>query len=213
MSAADDDAFWLHEADPAVDICDPSLTVDACLDVITPEMTARVDLDHATILDLGCGIGRLTNPIHARYPDARVMGIDPNGNFLADARRAAVTTGVSPVYVCCDAQELGIITVADWGDEPRASGYDAVYSMAVFQHLDSARKRDLIAQVGLALRPGGVTVFQYVEGTHSSRCMYDALVGDVLEWCTDAGLKVQRVQHDLLMPRWTWVTATKEAAA
>lgn len=204
MSAADDDAFWLHEADPAVDICDPSLTVDACLDVILPEIRDHVRR-WSWVLEIGCGIGRLTNPLQAMLPGTHVVGIDINPEFLAIACKAAEAmtwTGLMPIY-----------RVAGSVDDVAAPGsIDAVYSMAVFQHLDNARKRDYIQQIGRALRPGGVTVFQYVRGTHSSRCMYDALVRDVWDWCEEAGLTVQRVQHDLLMPRWTWVTATREAA-
>ena len=85
--------------------------------------------------------------------------------------------------------------------------------MAVLQHLDNDRKQVIFRQAGEALRLGGVVVAQYVEGTHSSRCMHDALIGDVRDWFGEAGLKVQRVRHDLLTPRWTWVTATREAAA
>lgn len=208
MTAEDDDAFWLREADPAVDICDKSLTVDDCLDVILPELSAHADLPQATILDLGCGVGRLTNPVQARYPQARVIGVDINGNFIADAMLGRPLPG-RPLYVCADIEEISGIGYGQAG--PPA--YHAAFSMAVFQHLDSGRKHACLDEVAKTLRPGGVLCFQYVEGTHSSRCMYDALIGDVQEWCAEAGLMVQRVQHDLLMPRWTWVTATKEAAA
>ena len=82
MTAAADDAFWLHEADPAVDICDPRLTVDACLDVITGEMFRHIPLSPPVIVEFGCGIGRLANPLQERYPGTRVVGIDLNLKFL-----------------------------------------------------------------------------------------------------------------------------------
>lgn len=202
MTAEDDDAFWLYEADPQVDICDPTLTVDACLDVILPEIQDRIAHVGAVAVEIGCGIGRLTNPMQALHPAATVIGIDINPRFIDAAVWAARKDGLKvPTYVVDDG--LGYC---------RDGEADAVYSMCVFQHIDNDRKRDYIAQVGRVLRPGGVFRFQYVEGAHSSRCMYDALIGDVRAWCVEAGLTVQRAQHDLLMPRWTWVTATREAA-
>lgn len=201
-----DDVFWLNEADPAVDICDPSLTADACLDVIVPEIRAHIAHRWAWVFEIGCGIGRLTNPLQAMLPGTHVVGMDINPKFLAMAAQAseAMTwTGLMPVYKVAG----NLDDVADPGS------VDAIYSMAVFQHIDNDRKRSYIEQVGRVLRPGGVFCFQYVEGTHSSRCMHDALIWDVRAWCETAGLTVQRVQHDLLMPRWTWVTTTREAAA
>ena len=205
MTAEDDDAFWLYEADPQVDICDPSLTVDACLDVILPEILDHVTGKWSWVLEIGCGIGRLTNPIQAALPRVHVVGLDINPKFIAlacEAAGAVTWTGMMPAYRVTGSLD----------DVASPGSVDAIYSMAVFQHLSNDRKRDYIQQIGRALRPGGVTVFQYVEGVHSSRCMYDALIMEVAGWCQEAGLEVQRIQHDLLMPRWTWVTATRETS-
>lgn len=44
------------------------------------------DPDIKTILDLGCGTGRFTEALRARF-DAEVIGIDPSEKMLAQARR------------------------------------------------------------------------------------------------------------------------------
>lgn len=196
---APDDAFWLHEADPAVDICDPTLPVDACLNEIITQVGAHVDLSAARIVEIGAGIGRLTVPLQALYPDAHVVGTDICRRFLDIADHAAAGQTTRPLHVLAGSLD----------DVPQAQDADVIYTMCVFQHLDTPRKRAYIEQAARALRPGGVLVAQYVEGTAASRCMYDATIQDVREWCGLVGLEIQRVRHDLLMPRWTWVTATK----
>lgn len=196
------------------DELDPPLTVDACLGVIVPEITAHchAKIEHALICDLGCGTGRLTNPIQARYPSAHVIGIDVNGNFLADAMRARPWDGFLPAYVRADVEDLGIITMCDDGWPDGQLTYDVVFSMAMFQHLNNVRKRSCIEAVGRAIRPGGVFVFQFVEGARSSIRMNDALTPNVTDWCDAAGLEVRRVQHDVIRPRWTWITAVRRTA-
>ena len=42
----------------------------------------------ATILDLGCGTGNMTNFFSARWPDARIVGLDNSPEMLAKARDA-----------------------------------------------------------------------------------------------------------------------------
>jgi 2-polyprenyl-3-methyl-5-hydroxy-6-metoxy-1,4-benzoquinol methylase len=201
VTAAEDDAFWLHDADPAVDICDPTLTVGACLDAILPTLAEHVPLEQARIVEFGCGVGRLTNPVQARYPDARVVGVDISARFLDIAATEAARLGVNPTYIL--SANVGLAAI------PEAQGCDAVYTMCVLQHLDGDRKRGLLHQAGRVLRPGGVLRAQYVEGDHSSRCMYDARLPDVLRWCGEAGLRVTEYRHHLLMDRWTWITAVR----
>lgn len=199
MMFVDDDAFWLNEADPAVDICDATLTVGACLDVIIPKMSGEVDLDKACIVEIGCGIGRLAAPVKAMFPGATVIGTDISARFLDIATRDAP----GPTY--CLTKNLTGLPLA----ETSGGHVDAIYSMAVLQHIRNNEKALHIYKASTALRMGGVFVFQYVEGSHESRCMYDAEIDDIEKCCLMAGFDVVEVEHDLLFPRWTWVTAVK----
>jgi trans-aconitate methyltransferase len=53
-----------------------------------------VDLSAQTaLLDVGCGDGRVTLDIAARYPDVRIHGIDVSGEMVEAARRAAQGEG------------------------------------------------------------------------------------------------------------------------
>lgn len=40
-----------------------------------------------TVLDVGCGTGRLLRTVHERWPDATLMGIDPTPGMLEQARQ------------------------------------------------------------------------------------------------------------------------------
>lgn len=197
VDSEEDDRFWRDEADPEVDIFDPSVSADECLSVILPELTRYVDLDSARIVEVGCGIGRLTGPVAERFPGATVVGTDISARLLAIAEERAS----GPVYVL----------TADLDECDDAQAADAAYSVAVLQHIDNQRKRAMIAQIARALRLGGVAVIQFVEGTHASRCMYDATIDEMRAWCSDSGLRVRTVRRDLLFPRWVWITATREA--
>ncbi|HVT10555.1 MAG TPA: trans-aconitate 2-methyltransferase [Polyangia bacterium] len=64
------------------------------------ELLARVPLEGAAhVVDLGCGPGNSTALLQARWPDARVTGVDNSEQMLARARQDA--PGVD--WVCADA--------------------------------------------------------------------------------------------------------------
>lgn len=193
--SAADDQFWRVEADPEVDIFDPSVSADECLDVITGEISAHVDIGIARIVEVGCGVGRLAGPLSERYPDATVVGTDISARFLDAA-------APGPTYLLTDHLD-GIDEII---------GCDAVYSVAMLQHIDNQRKRAYVEQIGRVLRPGGVAVLQVVEGVHASRCMYDVPLVDMIAWCEASELRVERVQRDVLFDRWAWITAVREAS-
>ncbi len=50
------------------------------------ELVARDDADPRTIVDLGCGPGHLTAVLHARWPEATVLGVDASAEMIDRAR-------------------------------------------------------------------------------------------------------------------------------
>jgi trans-aconitate 2-methyltransferase len=55
------------------------------------DLIARIDLvDPATIVDLGCGTGRLTAELALRWPDASVTGIDRSAEMIAATARTMI---------------------------------------------------------------------------------------------------------------------------
>jgi trans-aconitate 2-methyltransferase len=98
----------------------------------------------ATVLDVGCGTGRVTEMLLARVPRGRVLAMDASADMVALAReRLGDRAGVW----CADALELGV-------DAP----VDAIVSTAALHWVpDHDRLWKRLAQ---ALRPGGVLEIQ-----------------------------------------------------
>lgn len=101
--------------------------------------------EHATILDLGCGTGRLLNEI--KKP-VRLFGLD-------------IASGM-----CHQSQRAGLRTVQATGEQlPFAAGtFDGVFSSLMLQWV--ARPSLVFAEIARVLRPGGTAVITTLaEGT------------------------------------------------
>jgi trans-aconitate 2-methyltransferase len=95
-----------------------------------------------TVLDLGCGSGRLTAELLERLPRGRVIAVDASPSMLEEARRQLARFGDRVEFIAADALELELDAVAD-----------LVFSNAVFHWiLDHAK---LFRVLHRALRPGG----------------------------------------------------------
>ena len=107
------------------------------------EVLARLDLrGDETVLDAGCGSGRVTRLLLDRLPDGRVIGVDAARSMIATAREAV------------GADERVELEVRDLLDLDLDREVDAIFSNATFHWiLDHDR---LFARLFAALRPGGV---------------------------------------------------------
>jgi trans-aconitate methyltransferase len=186
--------FWLKEATLKDIDGDPPVDLQECLRAIIPEIRPALANDPTpSILEIGCGIGRLTYPIKERFPTSSVYGIDVSPMFLniaqADKRKP------KPYFY----QTERIV------DGP----HNAIYSMLVFQHINTMSKYGYIIKSAAKLKPGGILRIQYVEGDTDLPNMHDIDTPTVKRWCEELKLTVTKVDHDLIYPRWTWITAQK----
>jgi len=98
-----------------------------------------------TVLDAGCGSGRVTQALIERLPRGQVIGVDGSAGMIAAARQRL---GDAAELIVSDLAEL------DLGGRQ----VDAVFSTAVFHWL--ADHELLFRRLRLVLRPGGRLVAQ-----------------------------------------------------
>ena len=101
-----------------------------------------------TVLDAGCGTGRVTADLLERLPDGRVIALDISANMLAEARQQLVPrSGDRVTFIQADLQDFAL-----------AEQVDAIFSTAAFHWvLDHPR---LFSALFKALKPGGRLVAQ-----------------------------------------------------
>ena len=108
------------------------------------EVLERLPLDgDETVLDAGCGTGRVTELLLARLPRGRVVALDASAAMLGEARGRLARFGDQVTYVHADlAEPLPI-------DEP----VDAVLSTATFHWVPDHDA--LFANLAAVMHPGG----------------------------------------------------------
>ena len=97
------------------------------------------------ILDIGCGPGNSTAAVAARYPGARVLGVDSSENMVA----AACAAHPEFEFRVCEAPQ---------GLDALGGGFDIVFSNACLQWIPE--HRTLLPALMRQLRPGGVLAVQ-----------------------------------------------------
>jgi SAM-dependent methyltransferase len=97
-------------------------------------------------LDLGCGTGTLLIYLKRRHPSVQAVGIDPDPQVLARARRKALAAGVT------------VQLNEGFGDALpyRESSFDHVFSSFMLHHLEPPEKDTTLHEVRRILAPGGV---------------------------------------------------------
>ena len=106
---------------------------------------SRPVFEHGTIVDVGCGHGRLCIDIASSTPSCTVIGLDINPQLIEFARwilRTRFRELESRVqFLCMDVRELAI------------TGADFVVSKASFEHI--LELGDVLAAIRSCLKPGG----------------------------------------------------------
>jgi 2-polyprenyl-3-methyl-5-hydroxy-6-metoxy-1,4-benzoquinol methylase len=101
-----------------------------------------------TVLDFGCGVGRLLIPF-AKVVD-EVVGVDVSPSMLQEARRNCDEHGLCNVRLLDSDDTLSTLT----------GSFDLIHSCIVFQHIPTERGRAIFSKLLQHLRPGGVGAVQ-----------------------------------------------------
>ena len=144
---------------------------------------AAIDLLHRVpiaspeaVVDLGCGPGNSTELLRARFPEARIVGVDSAPDMIARATRS----GVQAEWLLADA--------ATWS--PTAP-VDLVFANALLHWLpDHAR---LLPRLAGYLRPGGVLAVQMPKNFEApTHRLMRAVAGDG-PWAETLGARLPEV--------------------
>jgi SAM-dependent methyltransferase len=102
-----------------------------------------------SVLDFGCGPGRLSQAFAAHFDD--VTGVDVAPSMIELARSHAAASGSRCRFVVNARSDLSMFP---------ASEFDLVYSNLVLQHMPPELSRSYVAEFMRVLKRGGVAVFQ-----------------------------------------------------
>ncbi|MEV4370727.1 methyltransferase domain-containing protein [Nonomuraea sp. NPDC049637] len=103
-----------------------------------------------TIVDVGCGTGSQAMLLHRLEPRARIVGVDPDPETLAQARRKSRASGTAPEW------RLGMGDALTGLLGPGSA--DTAVSSLVLHQCPLAMKRAILASMHAVLRPGGKLV-------------------------------------------------------
>lgn len=113
--------------------------------------------DHrALALDFGCGAGRLSRALAAHFE--RVIGVDLSASMIETARTLNADVANVEFHENPSPRLDGI---AD-------ASVDLVYSNMTLQHIPARLAAGYVAEFFRVLAPGGVAVFQFVDGADDS---------------------------------------------
>jgi ubiquinone/menaquinone biosynthesis C-methylase UbiE len=136
------------------------------------------------IVDIGCGIGRLTVALAEEFPGAEVWGIDVGGPLVRYAHARAVDLGVSVRF----AQRLAEDSKFEDGS------VDLVTAYILFHEVAASAAHDICREMFRILRPGGVfEIIDFHTGGPRSTVPYRQLMGWV-----DHVYNVERWSHHFL---------------
>lgn len=148
------------------------------------------------VLEIGCGIGRITRAIAERA--ATVVGVDVSPEMVAGAQKA-LSDVPNASFVVGSGTDLRQFDDAS---------FDVCYSFIVFQHIpDPAVTCDYVADMGRVLRPGGWALFQVSELPERHRA-------SSYPWVTGLRARLTRAAHraprGCLAPQWLGSSVPRE---
>jgi ubiquinone/menaquinone biosynthesis C-methylase UbiE len=133
------------------------------------------DLKLGSALDFGCGIGRITCALAARFRE--VYGLDISPTMIAQAEKNVPVGKNNVRFILNQADDLNIL-----GDKK----FDLVFSTLCLQHIaDKDEIKKIIIELARILKPGGVLNFQLPSRAGYSRLKASALKlrGSIYNFC------------------------------
>lgn len=167
-------------------------TIDPTINAILTNLATFI-MEQSTVVEIGCGPGRLLHRLARQHPTSTFCGFDISETMIGlgvDDRPNNVMTKVVP---------------GDGQLEPIEA--DFIYSVEVFQHLEPHLKQAYLSSIAKSLKPTGVAVVQFVTDAENDGWMAQPENEQTMaKMARSAGLKIKRTKvqfqvHD----EWRWM--------
>lgn len=187
MSQYNPKEFWNSAAqDPDVRykyIADEWATTEKFIEII-----GNANESWGKVLEIGCGIGRLLDPLSDKYETCQFYGIDISPEMLKLAPKKPNIT---------------------YSEKIETAELDMVYSMLVFQHIPDEAKIDYLQSAYAVLKKGGVLFFQFVVGEEYTPYSYQSDPYDMLKTVQAIGFRGASINTGVIHQDWAFLKATK----
>lgn len=195
------EAFQMAWDEP-VDRWDPCAL--ACMNEIS-SLTNLCAEEETSILDLGCGCGRLTLPFARKSHKWKLYGIDSSSEMIHFAKEKLTLKDTNIEYKLNEGKTI------PYPDK----SFDVVYSMLVFQHLPKDVIFSYLHEVYWVLKDKGRWCFQFVQGNVHNNLDHRYLMHEIRDMLNRNELLIKEVKigkdHPGLLnyPEWVWVAGSK----
>lgn len=160
---ADADPLYWVAATQEADVASYHASAHRDVGQLLQHFEGRVELTSSHVLDLGCGIGRLSAPLAERCK--AVTGVDVSPRMIDEARRL-------------HARQPNLRFLTTTGADLRGlpdDSFDAVFSFSVLPHLPPDVVESYFMEVNRVLRTGGWFVYQFWVGDARPAAPNDSL--------------------------------------
>lgn len=163
-----------------------------------PHLTSMPE--DGTLLDLGCGVGRLAIPMARSRPDATVLAVDTSPEMI---RYLEQTPDLPPNLVPLCVTYDGVGTLDGIG---RLGG---AWSVLTFQHLSGNDQWYYLLDLSHHLPPGAPLVLQHVTDCEAGPLSNPVPEAHMRYWWQVNGLEIVSYETDDRFPTWRWVKGRK----
>lgn len=168
------------------------------LDPVVDRIVETLDIPHW--VDLGCGVGRLTNAVATRaWPYVKIIGID-SAPTLVNIARTNAAPGTR--YVIGNGRYFPPLDFAE---------ISGIYSVTVFQHIPHDYKLNYVYQALDLLLPGGKFLFSVSVGDQPDSFNHHQLSLGAL---SEFAIQIEHMGGTVSVDgpdgnEWTWIEVTK----
>jgi 2-polyprenyl-3-methyl-5-hydroxy-6-metoxy-1,4-benzoquinol methylase len=137
---------------------------------LVPPLTDRL-AEGISVLDVGCGSGRIMNRLAELYPRSTFVGMDLSNEAIGFARAEASSKGLKNV-------EFTAVDLSDFDARAEPGSFDLITTFDAVH--DQAKPLNVLKGIHRALKPDGTYLMQDISGTSHMHTDIDHPIGTFL---------------------------------